>query len=93
MSIKEFYEPSDYVRIQKWHAYGRHGKQTDARIEPAIRMLCVQSGSLWNLQIRGPVGTGPLGLKPGKMDVYAQINMGRLELIALRNHITAVLME
>lgn len=59
--------------------------------ERAIRLYCVQAGSLWNLQIRGPQERG--NYSEGKEFIVATAPLCRDELVALRDAIDTLLTE
>lgn len=60
-------------------------------IKRAIRLYCQQHRSVWNLQIRGPLGTGPFGYTDSKSGIIANAHLNRKEMEQLRENITALL--
>lgn len=69
------------------------GAKADAPIEGAVRLYCTQSASAWQLQVRGPLGLGPFGLRDGKDSVIAGASLSVDQMKELRDAINVLLRE
>ena len=67
--------------------------QRDGRIEKAFRLYCTMHGQAWELQVRGPMGIGNLGMHQGKDDIIASASLSVDDMRALRDQISAILRE
>lgn len=82
--VEEFYRKIGYLRIAK----------TDLKnVERGVRLYCEMFRASWLLQIRGPLGIGPLGMRDSKQGIIASAHLNREELVALRDSINAHLAE
>ncbi len=80
--MKEFFKPIDHVTASKVN---------DVPRTRAIRLYCYQSGSAWNLQVRGPLSL--VDNREGKDFIVATANLKKADLLALRAAIDEALSD
>ena len=95
MESQAAYKTLDFYRPLTKPYQVRIAKAMDSkeRMERAIRLYCTQYKSSWSLQIRGPMGIGPMGYTDGTKDIIANASFGRDDLEALRDAINEALNE
>lgn len=87
--MSEFIRANRNVRVNRLRKQDAAEQMERPEKGRAVRLYCQQHGSVWNLQVLGPLGIGGLGLRDSNDFIIATASLDKESMLALRDAITA----